>query len=179
MRYVRYVDDFLIMCKTAEETEFAYKKSVELLKNDSLTLPPVTEDDKSKTKLRVNLSQGDVVNFLGFKISKNGIVPAASISQIKFSIDSSCYVPKKIRRTLKSKKKPAGPQEILKVIEQRLNGFLGSYGYFHTTELISEVNDYIKIKNIQTNQSTKQILFKKRVRPLIPLSEWKSLFQIT
>lgn len=80
-RMVRYADDFVIMCKTKEEAQNAFKLIEEWVKENSLTLHP------DKTHIGNCLNPGEGFEFLGYRF-ENGkrMIRKKSLNKLKDKI---------------------------------------------------------------------------------------------
>lgn len=78
IKYIRYADDFLILCKNANDVKPLYDKLFNYLKRESLTLHPIDMSainnsipDKDKKTKAINFYNKIYIDFLGFRISPN------------------------------------------------------------------------------------------------------------
>lgn len=174
-KYIRYVDDFIVLCPKPSETAKAYKLAVKLLKADELTLPSAS-GPKSKTRITIDLKEGTAFVFLGIQVNNKSLCPNVTITELKEHIDSKCFAMKSIKRMLEAKKKATSNEEKARVVHARLHSKFGVYGYFHTDELIKEVNKLIRLKSNSAMIPVKPITFSKKGMPLVSKTDWQSYF---
>lgn len=174
-KYIRYVDDFIVACSNDKETSQALEKAINLLKDDGLTLPPIDKGEESKTRT-VDLLSGEWFVFLGIRVTREAIHPNASIQVLRHHLDSKCFVAKAITFQLRSKKIQPTNQAKEKVINARIQSKFGVFGYFHTTETVSTINEFIALKAKQSMLNIREIKIKKRGMPIITQKKWQSYF---
>lgn len=126
IKYVRYADDFIVLCKDKSLILSIYKKLQSYLKRELLILHPLQTDDtndKSKTKV-IDFDKHTFIEFLGFKIHKNYLaVKKDNIEKFK----------KIIRHIVDNgiKNKNAKPENIMfKINAKILGNFIFAKGHF-------------------------------------------------
>lgn len=94
IKYIRYADDFIILCKDKKIIQELYKKIRTYFKREKLTLHPIDysaisgeKPNKNKTKA-INLETQHYIEFLGYRISQNYLaVKRDNIIKFKKSIN--------------------------------------------------------------------------------------------
>ena len=174
-RYIRYVDDFIVVCSSDSDTVKAFELAEKLLSNDGLTLPS-QNDNESKTRTSIDLRDGDAFIFLGISVSKEGIHPKETKKELKLHIDHKCFAAKAIKMKLHSNKKIASNMEKEKAINARIQSKFGVYRYFHTKELLMELNQFIEIKAKGAKLNIRAIQSEKSGTSIVSQKEWQNYF---
>lgn len=121
VRLVRYVDDFIIQCKTKEEADAIYKTVQEKMKDLGLDIHPLNiPDAKGKTKTRIIKATQGPFDFLG--LTFNG--PDINISAKK----QEAFI-EKIREVTSDKKLDL--PTLIKKVRDRIRGFILQYSHPH------------------------------------------------
>jgi retron-type reverse transcriptase len=179
-KYIRYVDDFIILCANSQEARAAFNLVSELLKVEKLALPPENQSGKSKTRIGLDLREGSEFVFLGIKVDKSALHPNITASEMIQHVDKKCFGIKKIKMSLEKKFKkkniPVTRQLIQDTVDRKIQSKFGMYGYFHTQDLIKILNELIAKKSIQVKLKVKPIKVRKKQMPLITQSAWQAIF---
>lgn len=177
-KFIRYVDDFIVLCKNSEESLFAYEYSKKLLHEKLfLTLPKNTGVKDSKTRTSINLLNGDEFSFLGIKVGKKYIIPCLNNKSLLNHLTSKVITPKKIRLYYKRVKgRSCTNEEIANIINNRIKGSVSYYQYFHTQKTLKKVNDFIDGYNKKNRLNLAKIKNNEKIKPIVTLEEWKNMF---
>lgn len=142
VRLVRYVDDFVVQCKNAEDAQMVYEKIQEKLKSMRLSIHPLGKEDKGKIKTRIVDSLQTPFNFLG--LTFNG-------ATIDISAKKKHQILEDIRCVMKDKRGGFGDK--MKIVERKLGGCVKQYNQPHyrtKTSLLAlikeagdELSDYL------------------------------------
>lgn len=167
-KYIRYADDFIILCKTRKLAKKAKYFAINQLNKESLRL------EKSKTV--INNLKAKHINFLGLRIDNKGVQAKKSLTQINTIFNEKILNPAhdiylKKGRYIKDNKK------ILK-INNTIQGFGEFYKYYHSQELFNNINVLIEKKkkvNSKIFQNIKTLDIKK-LDPFMQIEDWQKLF---
>ena len=140
---VRYADDFVILARTEEECKFAYKKSIEYLKELKLELHPLEEGIKTK----ITNIENETVTFLSVTFDGKDLYP---------SIDNFIKFKEKIWELLKGKI-DLNLMDFLTKIKNRHDGWISAF-IFTDLKRYSEELDY----------TINQVIYKK-----LEIIDWK------
>jgi len=166
-RFIRYIDDFIVVCKTKEEATEAHSRSERYLKRKGLQLS--ASSDKTK---KVDIRQSRF-NFLGLNFSKDQIRWKRSNDEAR----------RWIREVLDLNNKelygdcPSLPAKF-KRMNYKIQG-LGDYlRYYHTRENFEEINKQIRAKIKQNNlyKSVKMLDYS-ILCPIIKSKKWQFFFK--
>lgn len=169
--YIRYVDDFIVMCKTNEEAESAYVLASSAMSVEGLELSPLGD----KTHIKDLRDDGKAIKFLGISICKSAITVPGTEAEQKRKIGDILYPNTK----LKNGEKRLNQGQIIRQINARIQGWATFYRYYHVDEIFNKINVLIKKKkkNEVTKEATKnlQTIDLKILKPIISQKEWISL----
>lgn len=127
VRLVRYVDDFVVQCKSAEDAKMVYEKIQEKLKAMGLSIHPLdTKDAKGRIKTRIVNSLQEPFNFLG--LTFNG-------ATIDISANKKHQILDDIKAVLKDRRGGFGDK--MKIIERKLEGCIKQYKQPHYRTKVS------------------------------------------
>ncbi|MGL5831102.1 MAG: reverse transcriptase domain-containing protein [Candidatus Altimarinota bacterium] len=167
-RYIRYADDFIILCKTKKEAKKARNHIRTQLKKEKLNIAP----DKTFVK---NLKT-DSINFLGLKINKFGITTKVELSIVSKVFNEKILNPNNKIYTVKNL--PLSTSKKTIKMKSIIKGYFEFYKHYHSKELFEKINTLInKKKGVKAKIFQQLELFNlDKTSPLIPLSDWLSLF---
>lgn len=168
-RYIRYVDDFIVVCSSKTEADKAQIFATKYLKKEQLDLSP------SKTHV-VNLEDPSKnILFLGLRVSKDGIFPKKKIRQLREWLNSKVLKVKNMKRPKLDNKKLT----IIQIINSKIDGFTNFYKYYHSKNTFEELN-----KVLQKRKLAQRNLFRglKEFRSeendeIISNEKWKAFFR--
>lgn len=172
--YIRYVDDFIVMCKTREEAEKAYKLATKAMREEGLELSPLD----NKTHIKDLRDDGEAIKFLGISISKSAITIPGTEAEQKRKISDILFPNTKP----KNGEKRLNQAQIIGQINARIQGWVTFYKYYHVDEIFNKINVLIKKKKEAeiTKEASKnlQMIDLKILKPIISQKEWISLFSM-
>jgi len=117
LRLVRYADDFIVMCKTNQEAEDAYKISKEVLERDLNLEIHARDDSDKKAKTRVVLlSKKNPIKFLGIEFTGVKILPSGEKRQ-------------KLTYKLARLQSENNVRKLLNSANNLLQGWIAAYGF--------------------------------------------------
>lgn len=174
--YIRYVDDFIVLCKTFNEAKRALQIAKNTLYRMHLTLPPEIDKIESKTNTNIDLKKGDSFIFLGIRVDKNQISPEKIGKKLIHYIGSEVIKPKVIRETFRLKGEKCSNTKISEILNKKIRGTVSYYQYFHTEETIKKLNLYLKKRNEKEKFSLEVIKTNKRIKQVIAKNYWQQLF---
>jgi RNA-directed DNA polymerase len=135
-RLIRYADDFILMCKTKQEAEDAYKLSCQILEGElNLKLHERNDTDK-EARTRVVYVTQEPIQFLGIRFNGTRIWPAGEKRQkLTYKLDSISHKSQSVLALLISMK-------------NLLEGWVAAYGYTDLNasfieDIEAEVNKHI------------------------------------
>ncbi|MFA7278208.1 MAG: reverse transcriptase domain-containing protein [Candidatus Gracilibacteria bacterium] len=167
-RLIRYVDDFIIMCKTKDEAIIAYKFALQELAKVGLDLSP----ENKKTFIK-NLKASEVINFLGISIQRRGLFPeggkGAALTHMNDVLNRSSYKKSLIRGT-----------KILDIayqMEEKIVAWGNHYRFYHVDQLYKDLDEHIesttrKMSDVRTLKPLRNIF----LFPIISREKWHSFF---
>lgn len=137
VRLIRYVDDFVVLCKDEATAKKMYRLVQSKLKKmglDMYTLDEVSSKGAVKTKITLAKGYGSKsFDFLGLTFNYLDV----DISQKKKD-----DIDKKIKEIIQSGKKPNLLQK-MKSLESRLNGYIDHYRKAHYSRTVASLNKII------------------------------------
>lgn len=155
--FIRYADDFIIICKIEDEAKVAKEIATKLLDIEKLKLSP----DISKT-LIMSLKTEPLI-FLGLKVTRQKIVSKKAPGEIKSHLNNL------LTGNLNIKSKIINANQYLQGIFQSLKNY-------HCQKIFEEINAIIinkrKIK-IYSSLKTIDLL---KIKPIISIEIWDSYF---
>lgn len=167
-RYIRYVDDFIVMCKTKSDANAAKEMANHAIAKDKLTL--------KEKKTHVFDIKADPLIFLGLKIDRNEIVPKKKLSEILGDLSSNILVLGNYSLCMRDGKRVS----IIEQINEKILGWAYGYRYFHVTKLFAAIDRFL-ISRIGAKHSplngVKLISGNVKLYPIISPENWKKLFQ--
>lgn len=167
-RYIRYVDDLIIMCEDKEEAEKACDLANQEIAKLDLQLA------ESKTHICNLFQSGQKINFLGLAISRERIAPKKKAVELKEQIKEIIRDPDNVK-TIQRKGKEMDRSAR---IEEKLLAIAKYYSCYHIEEIYPGLDGFIQsfirthYKDIKLGTPFKSVA----LMPLIPLKEWQSLF---
>jgi RNA-directed DNA polymerase len=128
-KLVRYADDFVILCKTREECEFAYNDCCKILRELKLDIHSLDEGEKTKI-LKIDV---DFLTFLSVTFDGKEIYPSLdNFERLKSKINTICHG--KIDHTVFS---------LLKKIINVHDGWISSFIYTNLYKYSEELDCYL------------------------------------
>lgn len=177
-RFIRYVDDFIIMCKTEEEAATAKTLALREITKECLQLSPDFPKDKTKTFIK-NLKASEKVDFLGISINRRGLTPKKGFQGAKSHMDDILSKKGKNKKMqYKSTIFRNGKKlDVADQMEEKIKSWGEHYRFYHVKELYEKLDSYIEFKtrNMRDVRTIKP-LNKIKLVPIISIEEWKSLF---
>jgi RNA-directed DNA polymerase len=126
---VRYADDFVIMCKSEDECETAYKDSLDILTKLDLKIHPLGESDKTKI---VDLSK-TTFNFLSITFDGKSFYPSKeNVERLKSKIRDIC-----------NGKVDYNVLTLLKKVFNVYDGWVSAFYYTEVERYSEEIDYYI------------------------------------
>lgn len=172
--YIRYVDDFIVMCKTKEDAEKAYVLATSAMAIEGLELSPL----HSKTHIKDLRDDGESIKFLGILISKSEITIPGTEAEQKKKISEVLFPSTKP----KNGEKHLSQEKIISQINSRIQGWATFYRHYHVDEIFKKINKLIvgKKKTEANKGATKklQLIDPGVLKPIISRKEWISLFDL-
>lgn len=167
-RYIRYVDDFVVLCKSEKEAIEAKGFSEGFLLAEGLKIAPDKTD-------RVFLKQKERnIVFLGIKISMCGLFPKKKLSERKMWLATVLRLKDyKIQYSKTTGKKRTKIMQM----NDRIQGWGYFYRYYHVNSYYKEMD--IRLKQLTNDKGIRGIksLSKIPLRPIISLKKWCSIFE--
>ncbi len=162
-KYIRYVDDFIVLCQTKEEAELAKKMSISFLGKEKLELSP------KKTHI-LNLKNQDKLIFLGIRISRLGIFPKKTTGEIRQWLNNS---------VLNVKLKRNKSMSFIETVNCKIDGFANFYQFYHVKEIFGNLDNFLEVrKNIERNLFRGMKKFNDTsIKELINQKDWQSFFK--
>jgi group II intron reverse transcriptase/maturase len=179
-RFIRYVDDFIVMCKTEDEAKIAKQLAIQEIEKAALKLSPDHSDPK-KTKTHIkNLKASEKIDFLGISISRRELTPKGGIKAARIHMDE--ILRWKNKKTDKNQYKRLlirndQKLDVADQMEEKISSWGEHYRYYHVEELYPELDDYIE-KQTQKMRDVRSIkpLGGITLSPVISKNEWEQLF---
>lgn len=162
-RYIRYVDDFIVLCETIEEAKFAKVYSANLLKKLRLEL----SEDLIKTKY--GSIKNDYAVFLGIRID----------SKLLSYKKNKANIQKHIRQILDENNQELyghKGKDIILSMNNKIKGLEEYLKYYHTHEAFDEMNKWIRQKRKGAFKEL-HMFDKSKIKPLVTRKEWQSFFK--
>lgn len=138
-KIVRYADDWIAMCKTAEEAENALVDAKEWMERNQLTLHP------TKTRIVDMNVEGNYFEFLGYKFKRHTSKKPGKPSIKRFPRDKSL---KKFRDKIRANTKRCNANSLKAIIEKINPSIRGWYEYFkhiYVTEF-ERIDSWIRMR---------------------------------
>jgi group II intron reverse transcriptase/maturase len=178
-RFIRYVDDFIVMCKTEKEALIAKELALQEITKENLQLSPDAPKEETKTHIR-NLKAYEKVDFLGISIHQRGLTPKKGIHGAKKHMENILRRKDKNgkniykRLVLRNNKK----LDVADQMEEKIKSWGEHYRFYHVKPLYAELDKYIeeKTKKMRDVRPIKP-LNKIALSPLKSLKEWMELFK--
>ena len=175
-RFIRYVDDFVVMCKTKEEAEIAKKLALQEIAKIDLQLSPDGPDTKTYIK---NLISSEAIDFLGVSIQRRCLIPKGGLEEAK----------KRMREIIqwrddkgrdqykKSINRNGKIMDVTDQIEEKIRSWGEHYRFYHVEKLYTDLDKYIVertmlMKDVRPIEPLKTI----KLDPINSIEEWNSLF---
>lgn len=180
-RFIRYVDDFIVMCKTEDEAKVAKQLAIQEIEKAALKLSPDHPDPK-KTKTHVkNLKAFEKIDFLGISISRKSLNPKGGIKASRKHMDEICQL-KSTKNTNNNQYKRSlirneKKLDIADQMEEKINSWGEHYRHYHVKELYVSLDNYIenlthKMRNVRSIKPLQKVV----LSPIIAEDEWEQLF---
>lgn len=179
-RFIRYVDDFIVVTATKKEAEEAQTLASKILNSKGLSL----SDEADKTRMD-NLKQNGYIKFLGLRIDKNKIQPKKSIRQLIDWLTNN---------VLKKKDRHGKPRyqvrfiqdkngtivQKVSVIEQMneiIRGWGNFYRFYHSANHFKEIDLFFNEYAKQNHDFKSLFLLQKlKYEPVVSEANWQSYF---
>lgn len=164
-RFIRYVDDFVVICKSRKEAESAERFSKNFLQKEGLEL------SGQKTHV-VNLKDpGKSITFLGVRISRSGIFPKKKIGQLRQWLTSEVLNIKKTKRRKTMNK--------IDLINSKIDGFTNFYKFYHTRIVFDELNEVLSKRRHEQNNLFKNIknFGESESYEIVSQEKWQNFFK--
>lgn len=193
--YIRYVDDFIVMCSNELDLKDACELSVESLKNIKLDI------NLEKTHQR-NLKKSESFVFLGLKFNRFKIEPKRHKSKyelwcknkiesaldevnrlrsrkLKYQIIKSKSEKAKIDIARKKKRRVLKFSSEIDILNKIVDGWVETFCYYHSDSCFKVLNSIFLnlLKKSDRKNFTKSLL--RSTKPIITNERWKSLFKDT
>ncbi|QQS59555.1 hypothetical protein IPN35_01560 [Candidatus Peregrinibacteria bacterium] len=165
-RYIRYVDDFIVVCESEEEAKEAELDSTTELKKENLEL------SKDKTHI-LDLNRSSL-KFLGVHVDKFCIKPKKTTGKIRDWLVSEVLNTKSYKVVLRAGKEVS----VIEQINEKIQGWGNFYRYYHAQELFESLDEFI-LKRKKGDKNLKDILLLKEVKleTIVSQEEWQSYFK--
>jgi len=161
--FVRYVDDFLVICKTEAEAREAEKLATKLLRSEGLEVAP----DKTGVK---DLKKERVI-FLGIGIDKDKISTKKSKDDYLEEFRQEVFGMKKYEKAHVKKSK------LISLINSKVLGRFNYYKYYHVENIFTEINKIVAQKQKEKPKFKNLILLKmSELKPVISQKSWQAIF---
>lgn len=165
--YIRYVDDFLIICSSKTEAAEAEKKVRQLIHKLSLKLKEAKTQQVDIRKLK----SGAKINFLGLGINAESIGPKQNIKALNKKVHEFFNESEAIKDERYKRKELTVSQ----IIEEKILSWGEYYKHYHVGETFSKLDEIIKKRKEELHLNMKTLSTIK-VTPIISIEEWQKLF---
>ncbi|MBI5415084.1 hypothetical protein HZA38_06265 [Candidatus Peregrinibacteria bacterium] len=174
-RFIRYVDDFVVICKDQKEAKEALNFLKDEIKKIDLSLPNENKKD-SKTRTG-NLRASNKIDFLGLAIDRNRICPKGGIKELRFKIQNKLKLKKKNGEEYKSVKRNGKEYSVREQIEEKIMGWAKHYSFYHVKELYESLDIFIRERAKNTKLLKGMIgLGTIKLSPIISEGDWQKMF---
>lgn len=166
-RYVRYVDDFLVLCSTRTEAIQAERFSQEQIQPLALSLK------ESKT-ITFNIKRREL-KFLGLGLSSNGISSKLNKAKLNKKFNEEVISIKKEKRQKLDRDLTRFRE--LSIINSQIKGFEAFFCHYHSWDMFKELNTLIEKKRKDEKYKNLRKLYINSIKPVVSLSEWRAVFE--
>lgn len=165
-RFIRYIDDFIIICKTEGEARSAELEAKRLLKKLQLFL----STNPNKTTI-IDLKKG-WVNFLGLKISQSSISTKESVKELII------WIKLVLNKNNKEYYNLTSDNEKIEKMNHKIGGKANYIRFYHAHNAIKLINKFIKIAKQQNKKtySRLKIIDLNLIHPIVNISIWQKYF---
>src|SRR5690606_3605198 len=171
----RYVDDFIVVCKTKNEAKLAENYSKELLEKEDLEL----SEDSNKTRTINLIRNNDYIEFLGLKISKDRIEPKKKpLETIEWMKENVLKKGSYEKRLLKDENgKIIGRVSKIEQINEIIMGWANFYKFYHADKHFDFIDKHLE-KLKKTKPFFKKILLLRGIKKeeIFSKEEWQNCF---
>lgn len=166
LNFIRYVDDFIIVCKNEREALEAKGFVEGLLLSEGLRMKP------EKTKILDLFRKDAFVTFLGLKISPESILPKKALTERKVWLADKVLNKNNYKDKYKNGKKITKMEQI----NDRILGWARFYRFYHVHSFYEELDKVIL--NLKSKRGLDGVLNFQSVsiKPIISLKKWQNLF---
>lgn len=174
-RFIRYVDDFVILCKSKTDADAAEYVASSYISKYGLELAPKICKPPKKPKTKTENLKARQINFLGLSINKDCITFKNGLPAARNLMDE--LLDKAKYKTPTLEREDDRVLDLAAQINEKIQAWARYYGVYHVNELYESLDKYIHEQTRSGVLKGRIISLTKQIQPaIIDQHKWQELF---